>query len=75
VLRNRVSGYALFSARLFARGAFAGLLGLALAVAVVSFLTACKCDDLFVNPVPLKDGPPPPEQKDGPLPATKSGGN
>jgi hypothetical protein len=35
--------------RLFGRGVFVALAGLALAIATVSFLTACRCDEPFIN--------------------------
>ena len=35
--------------RLFGRGVFVALAGLAVAIAIVSFLTACRCEDQFLN--------------------------
>jgi hypothetical protein len=64
MLRNRAFGHARFTVRLFGRGVFVGLLGLALTVAIVSFLTACRCDEPFIRTdsslqnSPQPDGPP-----------------
>ncbi|HEV3440450.1 MAG TPA: hypothetical protein VG122_24055 [Gemmata sp.] len=40
---NRTVARARFTARLFGRGVFVGLLGLALTITIMSFLTACIC--------------------------------
>ncbi len=48
---NRTVARARFTARLFGRGVFVGLLGLALTIAIMSFLTACIC---FPTPYSLR---------------------
>lgn len=65
MLRTHVSGHARFAARLLGRGAFFGLLGLAVTIAVVSFLTACKCNEPIVLKDPIQ---PPREGREAPTP-------
>lgn len=52
-------------ARLIGRGVLGALLALALAVAGVSFLTACRCDEPLVGPKVI-DAPPPPNSPTAP---------
>jgi hypothetical protein len=65
-----------FAIRQLGRGVFFGLLGLALTVATVSFLTACRCMEPFVGPPP--DVRPAMDKSASPTPQTDaktSGGN
>jgi hypothetical protein len=67
MLRRGTVALARFTARLFVRGTFVGLLAFALTVAGTSFLTACKCNDFVIvqpphdPPIPTKDNPTPPQ--------------
>lgn len=45
--KNRTVTRTRFTIRLFGRGVFVGLLGLALTISILSFLTACICDDML----------------------------
>ena len=59
--KNRTATRARLTIRLFGRGVFVGLLGLALTMAILSFLTACICDDMynaaFLRHDEIKDSP------------------
>jgi hypothetical protein len=46
-----------FAARLFGRGVFFGLCTLALTIVILSFLTACECDQPFCGLVPIREKP------------------
>ena len=59
---NQLWAPARFATRLLGRSVFLGLLTLALAVAIVSFLTACWCDRPFIT-VTSRDIPPPSDGK------------
>jgi hypothetical protein len=52
---NRPWSPARFATRLLGRSVSLGLLTLALVIAIISFLTACRCDEPYLGLVPRRD--------------------